>query len=109
MPKPPLLPNLKLMPMPLTTEVTVMVTPDTVMVTDTDTAMVDTDTVTITARDLLNPKPMDTTAVDTVMVDTAVDTVTVMAVDTVTTVELLLRIKSLDKFCLNNLAPTYPF
>merc|ERR1711976_933256 len=80
-PKPPLLPNLKLMPMPLTTEVTVMVTPDTVMVTDTDT----------------------------VMVDTAVDTVTVMAVDTVTTVELLLRIKSLDKFCLNNLAPTYPF
>merc|ERR1712111_217564 len=91
-PKPPLLPNLKLMPMPLTTEVTVMVTPDTVMVTDTDTAMVDTDTVTITARDLLNPKPMDT-----------------MAVDTVTTVELLLRIKSLEKFCLNNLAPTYPF
>merc|ERR1712029_566850 len=100
-PKPPLLPNLKLMPMPLTTEVTVMVTPDTVMV--------DTDTVTITARDLLNPKPMDTTAVDTVMVDTAVDTVTDMAVDRVTTVELLLRIKSLEKFCLNNLAPTYPF
>merc|ERR1712012_139495 len=84
----PLLPNLKLMPMPLTTEVTVMVTPDTVMVTDTDTAMVDTDM-----------------AVDTDTVDT-VDTV--MAV-MVTTVELLLRIKSLDKFCLNNLAPTYPF
>merc|ERR1711902_208261 len=63
----PLLPNLKLMLMPLTTEDTVTVTPDTVMVTDTDTAMVDTDTV---------------------------DTDT--AVDTVTTVELLLRIKSLD-------------
>merc|ERR1712048_192469 len=82
----PLKPNL--MPMPLTTEVTVMVTPDMVMVTDTDTAMVDTDT-----------------AVDTDTVDT-VDTV--MAV-MVTTVELLLRIKSLDKFCLNNLAPSYPF
>merc|ERR1712111_125243 len=106
-PKPPLLPNLKLMPMPLTTEVTVMVTPDTVMVTDTDTAMVDTDTVTITARDLLNPNPT------TVMVDTdmAGDTDTVdtdMVVMAVTTVELLLRIKSLEKFCLNNLAP-YPF
>merc|ERR1711944_248015 len=63
-PKPPLLPNLKLMLMPLTTEDTVTDTPDTV---------------------------------DTVMA--------VM----VTTVELLLRIKSLDKFCLNNLAPTYPF
>merc|ERR1712029_964776 len=71
---------------------------DTMVDTDTDTMV---DTVTITARDLLNPKPMDTTAVDTVMVDTAVDTVTA--------VELLLRIKSLDKFCLNNLAPTYPF
>merc|ERR1711963_904199 len=108
-PKLPLLPNLKLMPMPLTTEVTVMVTPDTVMVTDTDTAMVDTDTVTITARDLLNPNP--TTMAD---MDMAVDTDTVDTVDTVmavmvTTVELLLRIKSLDKFCLNNLAPTYPF
>merc|ERR1712029_349110 len=79
---------------------------DTMVDTDTDTMV---DTVTITARDLLNPKPMDTTAVDTVMVDTAVDTDMVMAVDMVTTVELLLRIKSLDKFCLNNLAPTYPF
>merc|ERR1719323_141461 len=78
-----------------------MVIPDTVMVTDTDTAMVDTDTVTITARDLLNPKP-------TTVTDMAVDTDTVDTVDTVmavmvTMVELLLRIKSLEKFCLNNL------
>merc|ERR1711902_280715 len=100
-PKPPLLLNPKLKLMPMLT--TVMV--DTTAV---DT-VVDTDTVTITARDLLNPNP--TTMAD---MDMAVDTDTVDTVDTVmavmvTTVELLLRIKSLDKFCLNNLAPTYPF
>merc|ERR1712003_27855 len=100
-PKPPLLLNPKLKLMPMLT--TVMV--DTTAV---DT-VVDTDTVTITARDLLNPSP--TTMAD---MDMAVDTDTVDTVDTVmavivTTVELFLRIKSLDKFCLNNLAPTYPF
>merc|ERR1712176_1422044 len=105
-PKPPLLlnPKLKLMPM-LTTVMVDTTAVDTVL----DTAMVDTDTVIITARDLLNPNP--TTMAD---MDMAVDTDTVDTVDTVmavmvTTVELLLRIKSLDKFCLNNLAPTYPF
>merc|ERR1719210_2460742 len=55
--------------------------------------------------------PMPLTTEDT---DMAVDTDTVDTVDTVmvvmvTTVELLLRIKSLEKFCLNNLAPLYPF
>merc|ERR1712170_241748 len=84
-PKPPLLPNPKLKPklIPTTMVDTVMV--DTVMAVTT-VAPMDTDT-TITARDLLNPNP---------------------AMDTVTTVELLLRIKSLENFCLNNLAP-YPF
>merc|ERR1711976_656450 len=103
-------PKLKLLPM-LTTVMVDTTAVDTVMVdTVTDTAMVDTDTVTITARDLLNPNPT-MAMVDTDMAvdaDMAVDTVdTVMAV-MVTTVELLLRIKSLEKFCLNNLAP-YPF
>merc|ERR1712029_407383 len=111
-PKPPLLLNPKLKPKLIPTTMVDMVDTmavDTVMVdTDTDTAMVDT--VTITARDLLNP---NLTTVDT-DTDMAVDTDTVDTVDTVmavmvTTVELLLRIKSLEKFCLNNLAPTYPF
>merc|ERR1712029_1047868 len=109
-PKPPLLLNPKLKPKLIPTTMVDMVDTmavDTVMVdTDTDTAMVDT--VTITARDLLNP---NLTTVDT-DTDIAVDTDTVdtdMAVMAVTTVELLLRINSLEKFCLNNLAPTYPF
>merc|ERR1712029_1042387 len=95
--KPPLLLNPKLKPKLIPTTMG-----DTVMVdTDTDTAMVDT--VTITARDLLNP---NLTTVDT-DTDMAEDTDTVdtdMVVMAVTTVELLLRIKSLEKFCLNNLA-----
>merc|ERR1711902_149805 len=100
--------KLKLMPM-LTTVMVDTTAVDTVLDTDTVTwaAMVDTDTVTITARDLLNPNPT-MAMVDT---DMAVDTDTVdtdMVVMAVTTVELLLRIKSLEKFCLNNLDP-YPF
>merc|ERR1711983_281039 len=102
----PLKPNPKPIPTTMVDMVDTMAV-DTVMVdTDTDTAMVDT--VTITARDLLNP---NLTTVDT-DTDMAVDTDTVdtdMVVMAVTTVELLLRIKSLEKFCLNNLAPTYPF
>merc|ERR1712012_1439384 len=109
-PKLPLLPNPKLKLMPMLTMVMVdTMAVDTVMVdTVLDTAMVDTDTVTITARDLLNPNPT-MAMVDT---DMTVDTDTAdtdTAMDTVTTVELLLRIKSLEKFCLNNLAPLYPF
>merc|ERR1712111_141997 len=95
-PKPPLLLNPKLKPKLIPTMAMVdtvdTMAVDTMVDTDTDTAMVDT--VTITARDLLNP---NLTTVDTDTVDTD------MVVMAVTTVELLLRIKSLEKFCLNNL------